>query len=165
VSADIPAFERRDGIDVLYRGESADVLLISVGAMATMSVEAASQAYREGVGVTVIDPRWVKPLPTSLITMADRYKSVVVVEDGIAHGGIASALSEMVRTAGLNIPIHSIGVPLTFIEHSSRAEILSDLGITAQNIAREIVAWSSASSISISKAEMPLPQDENVNRR
>ena len=165
VSADIPAFERRDGIDVLYRGESADVLLISVGAMATMSVEAASQAYREGVGVTVIDPRWVKPLPASLITMADRYKSVVVVEDGIAHGGIASALSEMVRTAGLNIPIHSIGVPLTFIEHSSRAEILSDLGITAQNIAREIVAWSSASSISISKAEMPLPQDENVNRR
>lgn len=161
VSADIPAFERRDGIDVLYRGESADVLLISVGAMATMAVEAASQAYREGVGVTVIDPRWVKPLPSSLITLADRYKSVVVVEDGIAHGGIASALSEMFRTAGLTTPIHSIGVPLTFIEHSSRAEILSDLGMTAQNIAREIVEWSSASA----KVEMLLPQDENVSRR
>ena len=161
VSADIPAFERRDGIDVLYRGESADVLLISVGAMATMAVEAASQAYREGVGVTVIDPRWVKPLPSSLITLADRYKSVVVVEDGVSHGGIASALSEMFRAAGLNTPIHSIGVPLTFIEHSSRAEILSDLGMTAQNIAREIVEWSSASA----KVEMPLPQDKNVNRR
>ena len=161
VPADIPAFERRDGIDVLYRGESADVLLISVGAMATMAVEAASQAYREGVGVTVIDPRWVKPLPKSLITMADRYKSVVVVEDGIAHGGIASALSEMFRSAGLETPIHSIGVPLTFIEHSKRSEILSDLGITSQNIAREIVEWSSSTL----KAEMPLPQDENENRR
>ena len=161
VTADIPAFERRDGIDVLYRGESADVLLISVGAMAPMAVEAASQAYREGVGVTVIDPRWVKPLPQSLISMADRYKSVVVVEDGIAHGGIASALSEMFRGAGLDTPIHSIGVPLTFIEHSKRAEILSDLGITAQNIAREIVEWSSSTL----KAEMPLPQDENENRR
>ena len=161
VSADIPAFERRDGIDVLYRGESADVLLISVGAMATMSVEAASQAYREGVGVTVIDPRWVKPLPKSLITMADRYKSVVVVEDGIAHGGIASALSEMFRSAGLDTPIHSIGVPLTFIEHSKRSEILNDLGITSQNIAREIVEWSSSTL----KAEMPLPQDENESRR
>ena len=161
VSADIPAFERRDGIDVLYRGESADVLLISVGAMATMSVEAASQAYREGVGVTVIDPRWVKPLPKSLITMADRYKSVVVVEDGIAHGGIASALSEMFRTAGLDTPIHSIGVPLTFIEHSKRSEILSDLGMTAQNISREIVEWSSSTL----RAEMPLPQDENESRR
>ena len=161
VSEDIPAFERRDGIDVLYRGESADVLLISVGAMATMSVEAASQAYREGVGVTVIDPRWVKPLPKSLITMADRYKSVVVVEDGIAHGGIASALSEMFRSAGLDTPIHSIGVPLTFIEHSKRSEILSDLGITSQNISREIVEWSSSTL----KAEMTLPQDENENRR
>ena len=161
VPADIPAFERRDGIDVLYRGESADVLLISVGAMATMSVEAASQAYREGVGVTVIDPRWVKPLPQSLITMADRYKSVVVVEDGIAHGGIASALSEMFRKAGLDTPIHSIGVPLAFIEHSKRSEILGDLGITAQNISREIVEWSSATL----KAEMPLPQDENESHR
>ena len=161
VPADIPAFERRDGIDVLYRGESADVLLISVGAMATMSVEAASQAYREGVGVTVIDPRWVKPLPQSLIAMADRYKSVVVVEDGIAHGGIASALSEMFRKAGLDTPIHSIGVPLAFIEHSKRSEILGDLGITAQNISREIVEWSSSTL----KAEMPLPQDENENRR
>ena len=161
VPADIPAFERRDGIDVLYRGESADVLLISVGAMATMAVEAASQAYREGVGVTVIDPRWVKPLPKSLITMADRYKSVVVVEDGIAHGGIASALSEMFRSAGLDTPIHSIGVPLTFIEHSKRAEILSDLGITSQNIAREIVEWSSSTL----KAEMPLQQDENASHR
>ena len=161
VPADIPAFERREGIDVLYRGESADVLLISVGAMATMAVEAASQAYREGVGVTVIDPRWVKPLPKSLITMADRYKSVVVVEDGIAHGGIASALSEMFRSAGLDTPIHSIGVPLTFIEHSKRSEILSDLGITSQNIAREIVEWSSSTL----KAEMPLPQDENEIRK
>jgi 1-deoxy-D-xylulose-5-phosphate synthase len=161
VPADIPAFERREGIDVLYRGESADVLLISVGAMATMAVEAASQAYREGVGVTVIDPRWVKPLPKSLITMADRYKSVVVVEDGISHGGIASALSEMFRSAGLETPIHSIGVPLTFIEHSKRSEILNDLGITSQNIAREIVEWSSSTL----KAEMPLPQDENESRR
>jgi len=143
VGPDIPAFERRDGIDVLYRGESADVLLVSIGAMAKICVEAASQAYREGVGVTVVDPRWVKPLPKSLLTMAQRYKSVVVVEDGIRHGGIASTISEMFRDADLDVPIHSIGVPLEFIEHSKRAEILADLGMTAQNIAHQLVAWSS----------------------
>ena len=163
VQSDIPAFERRDGIDVLYRGESADVLLVSIGAMAAMSVEAASQAYREGVGVTVIDPRWVKPLPASLVTMAQRYKSVVVVEDGIRHGGIASTISEMFRDAGLEIPIHSIGVPLSFIEHSKRGEILSDLGITSQNIARELVSWSSAIKDESFREEKQLPADENVN--
>jgi len=144
VGADIPAFERRDGIDVLYRGESADVLLVSVGAMAKICVEAAAQAYREGVGVTVIDPRWVKPLPQSLLTMAQRYKSVVVVEDGIRHGGIASTISEMFRDAELEVPIHSIGVPLEFIEHSKRSEILADLGITSQNITHQLVSWSSS---------------------
>ncbi len=158
VHSEIPAFESRDGIDVLYRGESADVLLVSIGAMAPIAVEAASQAYREGVGVTVIDPRWVKPLPQTLVTMARRYKSVVVLEDGIRHGGIASSLSELFRDARLEVPIHSIGVPLEFIEHSKRAEILDDLGITAQQIAREIVEWSSTSE------PMQFPEHENADR-
>ena len=158
VSKDIPAFERRDGVDVLYRGESADVLLVSIGAMAAIAVEAASQAYREGVGVTVIDPRWVKPIPESLITMARRYKSVVVLEDGIKHAGIASSISEAFREAGLSIAIHSIGIPLEFIEHSKRSEILDDLGISAQKISRDIVAWNSTVE------EMRFPEHENVDR-
>ena len=165
VQRDIPAFERRDGIDVLYRGESADVLLVSIGAMAAITVEAAAQAYREGVGVTVIDPRWVKPLPASLITMAQRYKCVVVVEDGVRHGGIASTISEMFRDADLDIPIHSIGVPLRFIEHSKRGEILSDLGMTAQNIARDLVSWSSAIKDQSFTGEKQHLADENENRR
>ncbi len=160
VHADIPAFERRDGIDILYRGESADVLMISVGAMAAIAVEAASQAFREGVGVTVIDPRWVKPLPQSLLTMVARYRTVVVLEDGIRHGGIASSISEVLRDAGMNVALHSIGVPLEFLEHSKRSEILSDIGITAQNIARSVVEWSSDF-----KEEMQPQQDENANRR
>ena len=159
VQSDIPAFERRDGIDVLYRGESADVLLISVGAMAAIAVEAASQAYREGVGVTVIDPRWVKPLPQTLVSMAQRYKSVVVLEDGIRHAGIASSISELFREAGLNVALHSIGVPLEFIEHSKRSEILEDLGITAQKISRDIVEWSSTVE------EMQFPAHESADRK
>ncbi len=158
VTKDIPAFERRDGVDVLYRGESADVLLVSIGAMAAIAVEAASQAYREGVGVTVIDPRWVKPIPESLITMARRYKSVVVLEDGIKRAGIASSISEEFREAGLNVAIHSIGIPLEFIEHSKRSEILDDLGINAQRISRDIVAWNSTVE------EMQFPEHENVDR-
>ena len=158
VTRDIPAFERRDGVDVLYRGESADVLLVSIGAMAAIAVEAASQAYREGVGVTVIDPRWVKPIPESLITMARRYKSVVVLEDGIKRAGIASSISEAFREAGLNVAIHSIGIPLEFIEHSKRSEILDDLGLNAQKISRDIVAWNSTVE------EMQFPEHENVDR-
>ncbi|MEN9605175.1 MAG: hypothetical protein RJB29_49 [Actinomycetota bacterium] len=165
VNPEIPAFERRDGIDVLYRGESADILLVSIGAFAAIAVEAAAQAYREGVGVTVVDPRWVKPLPKSLITMAQRYKSVVVLEDGIKHGGIASTISELFREANLNVPVHSIGVPLVFLEHAKRVQILEDLGITAQNITRSLVTWSSSDLAIDIKEEMPHPSDENEHRK
>ena len=165
INADIPAFERRDGIDVLYRGESADILLVSVGAFASIAVESAAQAYREGVGVTVIDPRWVKPLPKSLVTMAQRYKSVVVLEDGIKHGGIASTISELFRDAQLNVPVNSIGIPLTFLEHAKRSEILEDLGITVQNITRSLVTWSSSEIRLDVKAEMQHPLDENEIRK
>ena len=165
VVADIPAFERRDGIDVLYRGESADILFVSVGALAQIAVEAAAQAYREGVGVTVIDPRWVKPLNQALITMARRYKSVVVLEDGIEHGGIASTISELFRENDLEIPVHSIGVPLEFFEHAKRAEIFNEIGITVQSITRSLVGWSSTSAggTSIEEATQ-LPQDGTSNQ-
>ena len=165
INPDIPAFERRDGIDVLYRGESADVLLVSIGAFASIAVESAAQAYREGVGVTVIDPRWVKPLPKALITMAQRYKNVVVLEDGIKHGGIASTISELFREEHLNIPVHSIGLPLAFLEHAKRTQILEDLGITVQNITRSLVSWNSSQIEVDAKEEMPLPLDESERRK
>lgn len=166
VIPDIPAFERRDGIDVLYRGESADILFISVGALAHIAVEAAAQAYREGVGVTVIDPRWVKPLPKSLISMAGRYKSVVVLEDGIEHGGIASTISELFREHDITIPVHSIGVPLKFFDHAKRNDILAEIGISVQSITRSLVGWSSLSASNTSTLEeMQLPQDGKSNQQ
>jgi len=166
VIPDIPAFERRDGIDVLYRGESADILFISVGALAHIAVEAAAQAYREGVGVTVIDPRWVKPLPKSLISMAGRYKSVVVLEDGIEHGGIASTISELFREHDLTTPVHSIGVPLKFFDHAKRNDILAEIGISVQSITRSLVGWSSLSASNTSTLEeMQLPQDGKSNQQ
>ena len=165
VVADIPAFERRDGIDVLYRGESADILFVSVGALAQIAVEAAAQAYREGVGVTVIDPRWVKPLNQALVTMARRYKSVVVLEDGIEHAGIASTISELFREHELEIPVHSIGVPFEFFEHAKRAEIFNEIGITVQSITRSLVGWSSTNSGAASiEEETQLPQDGTSNQ-
>lgn len=163
IGKDLPAFERRGGLDVLYRGESSDILLVSIGAMAPLAIDAAAQAFREGVGVTVIDPLWVKPLPAdSLLAMAPRFKRVVVLEDGIKHGGIASTLSELFRENGLDLPIHSIGVPLEFIQHSKRAEILQDIGITSQSISRQLVGWA---SLNVKQEGMQLAADENADRK
>ena len=141
VPADIPALERIDGIDILHRGATPQVLMISIGSMAGMAIEVAQLAKSKSIEVTVVDPLWVKPIPNSLLKMCAEYSTVVVMEDGIKHAGIASTISEALRDAGIDCSLHSIGVPLEFIEHSKRAEILNDIEITPDAIVRQISGW------------------------
>ena len=168
VASELRAFERRDGIDVLYRGESADVLLIAVGAMAHLAVEAASIAYQEGVGVTVVDPRWVDPLPAHLVTMAGRFSEVVVLEDGIEGRGVANTFEILMRESGFARTIHSIGVPRRFIEHSKRGEILADVGLTSGAVAQRLVALKSTDLNSfggfVTQEEKQRPERGNANQ-
>jgi 1-deoxy-D-xylulose-5-phosphate synthase len=141
IPADIPALERVDGIDVLHRGGTNQVLVISIGSMAAMALEVAQLAHKESIEVTVIDPLWVKPISSNLTALCAKYSTVVVMEDGIKHAGIASTISESLREAGSPCVVHSIGVPLEFIEHSKRNEILEDLKITPAAIVRQIAGW------------------------
>ena len=141
VPADIPAIERVAGVDILHRSASKKVLLISVGAMAGMAIEVAQIAQEQAIEITVVDPVWVKPISPTVISICGEYSTVVVLEDGIKHAGIASAISESLREAGINCSLHSIGVPLEFIEHSKRNEILDDLEITPAAIVQQIAGW------------------------
>ena len=141
VPADIPAIERIDGADILHRGEGKKVLLISVGSMAGMALEVAQLAHQKSIEITVVDPMWVKPISPAVIAMCADYSTVVVMEDGIKHAGIASTISETLRETGSNCSLHSIGIPLEFIEHSKRNEILDDLEITPAAIVQQIAGW------------------------
>jgi 1-deoxy-D-xylulose-5-phosphate synthase len=141
IPADIPALERVSGIDVLHRGDTNQVLVISIGSMASMALEVAQLAHKESIDVTVIDPLWVKPISSHVTALCAKYSTVVVMEDGIKHAGIASTISEALREAGSSCSVHSIGVPLEFIEHSKRNEILEDLEITPAAIVRQIAGW------------------------
>jgi 1-deoxy-D-xylulose-5-phosphate synthase len=141
VPANIPALERIDGIDVLHRGAAPQVLIVSIGSMAGMAIEVASLAKSLSIEVTVVDPLWVKPIPNALLKMCADYSTVVVMEDGIKHAGIASTISEALRESGSDCSLHSIGVPLEFIEHSKRAEILNDIAITPDAIVHQISGW------------------------
>ena len=141
VPSDIPALERVSGVDILHRGSAQQVLVISVGSMASMALEVARLAYEQSVEITVVDPLWVKPISPAVIAMCGEYSTVVVMEDGIKHAGIASTISEALRETGSQRIVHSIGIPLEFIEHSKRNEILEDLEITPTDIVRQISGW------------------------
>ena len=141
VPSDIPALERVSGVDILHRGSAKQVLVISVGSMASMALDVAQLAHEQSVEITVVDPLWVKPISPAVIAMCGEYSTVVVMEDGIKHAGIASTISEALRETGSQRIVHSIGIPLEFIEHSKRNEILEDLEITPTNIVGQISGW------------------------
>lgn len=144
VTADVDAVERTaDGVDVLHRtsAEGGDVLIVAVGAFGGMSVEVAATLEKEGVSVTVVDPRWVVPVSGDLIELAERHSMVVVVEDGVVHGGVGSLLGDALRASAVDVPMRQAAIPQKFLDHASRGEILDELGLTAGAVAGDVLAW------------------------
>ena len=139
VGDDIEAVDRVGPLDVLRRGPSDDVLLVAVGGMAALALEVAERAGAQGIGVTVVDPRWVAPVPAELVELARGYRLVVTVEDNGRTGGIGSSVSQALRDADVDVPTRDLGVPQRFLDHASRAQVLAEIGLTAQEVARRVV--------------------------
>ncbi|MFH9419545.1 1-deoxy-D-xylulose-5-phosphate synthase [Streptomyces sp. NPDC017529] len=136
----VPALERDGGVDVLGRGEREDVLLVSVGVMAPVCLEAAELLAERGIGVTVVDPRWVKPVDPAIVRLAARHASVAVVEDNSRDGGVGSAVGQALRDADVDVPLRTFGIPGQFLAHAKRGEVLADIGLTPAEIAGRISA-------------------------
>jgi 1-deoxy-D-xylulose-5-phosphate synthase len=142
---ELPALERLvgpdgdDAVEILTRGE--DVLLIAVGAMAGPCVAAAERLAAAGVGCTVADPCWVKPLPSALVELARSYDVVITAEDGVRDGGVGETTAAALREAGVTRPtVRVLGAPTRFLPHGSRAELLEEYGLTAEAIAAQAEA-------------------------
>jgi 1-deoxy-D-xylulose-5-phosphate synthase len=151
VGEDIPAVERRGVVDVLALpadGLSNDVLVVAVGPFAAMALAAAERLRNQGIGVTVVDPRWVLPVPEVLGELAAAHKLVVTIEDNGVNGGIGSAVSAALRRAEIDVPCRDVGLPQEFFAQASRGEVLADVGLTDRNIARQITGWVAAQGAS-----------------
>lgn len=155
VGDDIPAVRRQHGVDILTEpadGLSDDVLLVAVGAFARMALVVADRLRKQGIGVTVVDPRWVLPVPAAIADLAKAHKLVVTLEDNGVAGGIGSAVSASLRRAEIDVPCRDVGVPQEFQEHATRSEVLTSIGLTDQDVARQVTGWVAAlgSSVDIS---------------
>jgi len=137
----IPAIRRTsDGVDVLRESAAKDVLIMSVGSMASTALQVADLLAAQGIGSTVVDPRWVVPVPKSVVEMSAEHRLVVTIEDGIKVGGIGTRVRQDLRDAQIDTALTEIGLPDEFIDHATRNQILENAGLTAQAIARDIVA-------------------------
>ena len=154
-----------DGVDVLHEAAHRDVLIVTVGPMAKLGLQVAERLAAQGIGATVVDPRWVIPVPESVVEMARDYRLVVSIEDGIRVGGIGTRIRQELRAAGVDTAVDELGLPDEFLPHGDRAEILAAVGLSDQRIARDIVAQVLGTRIPVAR---PLPEettaDESVSR-
>ena len=145
-----------DGVDVLQEATQQDVLIVTVGPMAALGLDVADRLAAQGIGATVVDPRWVVPVPRSIITLAAAHRIVVTIEDGIRVGGIGTRIRQDLREAGVDTAVTELGLPDQFLDHGTRAQILERVGLTPQAIARDVVAMVLGSKIPNAR---PLPAD------
>jgi 1-deoxy-D-xylulose-5-phosphate synthase len=137
VFPDIDAIERIGELDVLKRS-GADVLLVGIGSMAATAMDVAGRLEAQGFGVTVVDPRWVKPVDPKLVELAAKFKFVVTIEDNGRAGGCGSMIAQALRDAGVTTPVRDLGIPQEFLEHAKRPAVLQEIGLTGQQLARDI---------------------------
>ncbi|MFE6668163.1 1-deoxy-D-xylulose-5-phosphate synthase [Streptomyces sp. NPDC057697] len=140
VGEPVPAVGRIGGMDVLHRADEPDVLLVAVGVLAPVCLNAADLLAGAGIRCTVVDPRWVKPVDEALPPLAARHRLVAVVEDNSRAGGVGSAVGQALRDASVDVPLRTFGIPEQFLAHGKRAEVLADIGLTPVEIAGRISA-------------------------
>lgn len=140
VCADIDAIDRVGGVDVLSRDDTSDVLVVAIGAFGHLGCDAAEIVRASGHGVTVVDPRWVKPVDPALVDLARQHRLVVTLEDNGVHGGVGSAITTALRAAGVDTPVAVHGVEQEFLDHAKRDVILSRLGLTPDAVAADTLS-------------------------
>ncbi|MFT4186514.1 MAG: 1-deoxy-D-xylulose-5-phosphate synthase [Micrococcaceae bacterium] len=142
VGKEIKAVKRsKDGVDILQRAQhDKDVLLVAIGAMAELALEVAKRLEKQGIGVTVVDPRWVTPVARSIVKKAAKHRLVVVIEDGVRVGGVGSRIRQELRKHEVDTALNEFGLPAEFLAQGSRDEVLDRVGLSADKLTEDILA-------------------------
>jgi 1-deoxy-D-xylulose-5-phosphate synthase len=161
VGGEVEAVAKLGGMDVLREpgdGLGPDVLLAGAGPMALTGLEIADRLAGHGIGVTVVDPRWTKPVDEALAGAARRHRLVVTVEDNGRVGGFGDAVARLLRDHDVDVPVKTYGLPQEFLSHGTRDEVLEEVGLTSQQLALRITEAVARRSAAEAQAGAPEPR-------
>jgi 1-deoxy-D-xylulose-5-phosphate synthase len=136
VPADIDAIDSTGGVDILSQTSQPRVLVVAYGQFAGTGLAVGERLADQGIGVTVVDPVWALPVNPTLLSLAGQHELVISVEDNGIVGGCGARLAQELRLADIGTPVREFGIAQEFLEHGSRAELLAELGLSPQHIAR-----------------------------
>ncbi|WP_316357062.1 1-deoxy-D-xylulose-5-phosphate synthase [Candidatus Neptunichlamydia sp. REUL1] len=122
--------------EVLAEGE--DIVIISLGHMDQVALEARTLLEKEGITACVIDPVFIKPLDKELLmSRIQKAQMVITIEEHSLQGGLGSIINNFMMNHGLgHVRVKNFGVPDTLIEHGGHQDLLKKYGITPENVAK-----------------------------
>ena len=120
---------------------SSDLVVLAVGSMIPEVLAAVNGLNGQGIGVSVVNARFVKPFDEALLNQVlSDARLVVTVEEGVLRGGFGQAVAEFLLSHHYTGGFHAFGLPDRFITHGSRARLLKELGLDSESLSREIRA-------------------------
>ena len=160
---DIPSVRAQGGVDVLFEHDQdeVDVLIVAIGSFCAVALDVGARLRDQGITTRVVDPRWALPVNEELVEMSRQGRRVVVIEDGVRVGGIGAGVSQAMQDAHVVTPTRLFGIPRTFLPHGKRQQILEHIGLTSQQISRDIVEWVAAGPSGLPTSEetqRPVPR-------
>lgn len=121
--------------------EGSELLIVSLGHMAATALKVREQLMAYGIQATVLDPVFVKPLDQELLMqLLESHNKIVTIEEHSEVSGLGSILNHfLMRNDFRNVQVLNFGIPETFLEQGSNAELMNSIGLTPDKISKRIV--------------------------
>ena len=119
--------------------KGSDVVLLSVGNMTYLALDAAKKLEKIGINTEVINCRFIKPMDIScLLKVKEKFTNVITIEEGVINGGFGDGVSSWLLENGYKGRMKRLGLPDNFIQHGSRDEILKTINLDVDGIVENV---------------------------
>jgi 1-deoxy-D-xylulose-5-phosphate synthase len=133
--------------EVLREGK--DCAILAVGVMCQPALDAAEELAAEGLDVTVVSCRFIKPVDrATLDALVAQHRFLVTVEDGVRVNGFGASIAAIVDEIAPDVRVGVMGVPDRTYEHAARKAQLASVGLDAAGIASRVRAWAAQATVS-----------------
>jgi 1-deoxy-D-xylulose-5-phosphate synthase len=123
--------------EVLRTGD--DVLMVGFGPIVQRLLIVASELDADGLGATVINARWAKPMDEALIAEhAAGKRLVVTAEESAAMGGFGDGVLDALNRAGIHVPLHKVALAEGFVHHGAVDDLRAQQRIDAAGILAQV---------------------------
>lgn len=122
--------------------QGSDLAIVTLGPIGTEAAEAIADVEKQlpGRSIAHYDLRFLKPLDDDLLCeVGENFKTIITVEDGVRLGGMGSAVLEWMNDHHYHPDVIRLGLPDTFVEHGTVAQLRHIVGIDAQTIAQTML--------------------------